>query len=273
MSVKVMSLAFYVDGLSPAQKAVLVALADHANEDGRHAYPGVERLARKTSYTERTVRRALKDLREMSLIRVIRESKHHRPTEYIIDLTEMQAKQDRPDTVSPHDLTEDPSDLTEDPKRPDTVSPKPSVNHQEPSAAARAPEGYPEAKESFENHIAMTTPAIDAKLRQWVERVGGQWVIDAVMEAVNSKVHKPNYVWAILERWEREGRGPRFSDNGKDEKQALFEEANAYAEGRRPFTDLSPRAQQIVRDMGGDHVKNLGETAFRVEFYRVINNA
>lgn len=135
-----MSLAWYVEGLTPAQKAVLVALADHATDDGRHVYPGAKRIATKTSYTTRTVRRALADLREMGLIVVIEEASHHRPTEYEIDLTECQARQARPDTESGHDLTEDP-------ERPDRGSPKPSVNHQEePSGDPPTPPFEPEVE-------------------------------------------------------------------------------------------------------------------------------
>lgn len=129
MSVEVMSLAWYVGGLTPAQKAVLVALADHANEDGKHAYPSVARLVIKTSYAERTVRRALSDLRDMNLIVAVGDSTHHKPTEYFIDLSEMQARQDRPARDAPHDLPENTEDLPESADRPARDAPKPSVNH------------------------------------------------------------------------------------------------------------------------------------------------
>jgi pyocin large subunit-like protein len=49
-------------------KFVLVALADHANDDG-FCYPRQSTLARMTAQSERTVRRHLKQLEEVGLIR------------------------------------------------------------------------------------------------------------------------------------------------------------------------------------------------------------
>ena len=101
MSIEVLNLAFYVDGLTPTQKAVLTALANYANPDGGQAFPSVNRMSLMTSYSERAVRYALKDLREMGLIRVIEESKQHKTTEYQLDLQQMQALQARPATDAP----------------------------------------------------------------------------------------------------------------------------------------------------------------------------
>lgn len=133
-----MSLAWYVDGLTPAQKSVLVALADHANDEGMHVYPSVELLCTKTCYAERTVRRALSDLRDMSLIHVVKEANYHFPTEYRLDLPEMQAMQFRPARDAGHDLPENTEDLPENTERPARGSPKPSYNHQEPSERKEA---------------------------------------------------------------------------------------------------------------------------------------
>lgn len=47
--------------LRPADKLVLLALADHANDEG-HAWPSVETLAKKSSTSRRTVLRILKEL-------------------------------------------------------------------------------------------------------------------------------------------------------------------------------------------------------------------
>lgn len=210
-----MSLAWYVDGLTPAQKAVLVALADHANDDGRHVYPGAKRIAIKTSYTTRTVRRALADLREMGLITVARESSHHRPTEYEIDLTECRARQARPDTESGHDLTEDPGDLTEDPERPDRGSGKPSVNHQEPSGDNHH-NGVGEVYATYEQEIGRDiTPFIAESIGDAVDEFGGESVCDAIRIAVENNVRKWSYVDGILKRWRANGRySSRASPNG-----------------------------------------------------------
>lgn len=122
MSIAVMNLAWYVVGVTPIQKAVLVALADHSDEDGRHVFPSVERLVIKTSYSERAIRRSLSDLRNMKLIHIAKYSTAHTPTEYYLDLPEMQARQYRP-------ATDAPLDLPEMHPTPATDAPKPSVNH------------------------------------------------------------------------------------------------------------------------------------------------
>lgn len=135
-----MTLAWYVYGLTPAQKAVLVALADHADDSGANARPSVDRLVVKTSCAERTVRRALADLRNMGLIHVSNESAQHRATEYILDLPEMQARANseyaRPARNAPlksPDLPESPPDLPENTARPARNAPDPSYNGHKPS--------------------------------------------------------------------------------------------------------------------------------------------
>lgn len=128
MSVTMMGLAWYVKGLTPAQKAVLVALADHAHDDGTNVYPGVKRLCIKTSLAERTVRRALSDLRSKGIIRIVKRAKFHSTTEYRLDLPEMQALQERPVFLADEDLPESPQGVPESVLRPARDAPKPSVN-------------------------------------------------------------------------------------------------------------------------------------------------
>lgn len=141
MSIEVMSLAWYVEGITPVQKAVLVALADHAGVDGRNARPSVDRLVVKTSCAERTVRRALADLRNLGLIHISTESAQHRATEYTLDLPEMQARSNERYTARPArnaplkspDLPESPPDLPENTARPARNAPDPSYNGHKPS--------------------------------------------------------------------------------------------------------------------------------------------
>ena len=52
----------------PTPKAVLIALADHANERGE-CYPSIHRIANRTELSERTVRNALRVLEVAGLIR------------------------------------------------------------------------------------------------------------------------------------------------------------------------------------------------------------
>lgn len=67
MSVKLMGEVFYLDGLAPAPKLTLLALADNAN-DGGYCFPSLELLARKTGQSPRTVRRTIRKLERLGQV-------------------------------------------------------------------------------------------------------------------------------------------------------------------------------------------------------------
>lgn len=79
MSIDIMSLIFKAkienikldDGRTvsePVLKFILVALADHCNDDGESAYPSLSTLETKTGFTHRTVLNALEALKKQGLI-------------------------------------------------------------------------------------------------------------------------------------------------------------------------------------------------------------
>jgi hypothetical protein len=80
MSVKLMSMTY--DAAFPdveleghtvkasTAKSVCLALADHANEDGKGAYPSIQTLCDKTEYERRTVQRALDALIKQNIIKL-----------------------------------------------------------------------------------------------------------------------------------------------------------------------------------------------------------
>ncbi|WP_338918976.1 helix-turn-helix domain-containing protein [Pseudomonas fluorescens] len=53
--------------MSPAQKSVLISLADNANDDGA-CWPSVARIAERTCLSERAVRNALRWLEEAKVL-------------------------------------------------------------------------------------------------------------------------------------------------------------------------------------------------------------
>ena len=65
---------------------VLMAMADHADHEGNNVYPGVPRLAWKTGYTTRQVRRILAILRSKGLIVVEEQGGGRKATRYRLDL-------------------------------------------------------------------------------------------------------------------------------------------------------------------------------------------
>lgn len=74
------------------EQSVLLALADHAEDDGTNVYPSVAYTAWKTNYSPRQVRRILGGLRERDVLTVMAEASRHRPTEYRIDLQKLPLK-------------------------------------------------------------------------------------------------------------------------------------------------------------------------------------
>ena len=62
-----MTLVWELD-LDHPEQAVLLAMADHANDEGEHCYPSVARLCWKTGYSESTVRRIIRGLRKTGII-------------------------------------------------------------------------------------------------------------------------------------------------------------------------------------------------------------
>ena len=83
MSILQMTLVWELDLDHPAQ-AVLLAMADHANDEGAHCYPSVARLCWKTGYSESAVRRIMRDLRQTGLIEPVANEAGGRgkPVEY-----------------------------------------------------------------------------------------------------------------------------------------------------------------------------------------------
>ena len=62
MSVRVMSLVFENQTLSSTEKLIMLALADHANDEGKSIYPSQNRLSRKTSLARGTVNLHIQEL-------------------------------------------------------------------------------------------------------------------------------------------------------------------------------------------------------------------
>ena len=74
MSIQAISAVLSLPGdlVSPAQRLVLISLANHANREGRHAYPSRATISEETGLSTRTVSEAIRYLKGMSLLTVAR---------------------------------------------------------------------------------------------------------------------------------------------------------------------------------------------------------
>ncbi len=68
------------------QQLVLLALCDHADDDGGSVFPSIGYLEWKTGYDKRTIQRIMSELRENKVLTVERVAGRNRPTIYRINL-------------------------------------------------------------------------------------------------------------------------------------------------------------------------------------------
>lgn len=129
MSIALMTAVWGREDLSSAEKMVLLALADHANDEGM-CYPSVGRLSARTALNERTVQRVIRRLCEVGLISIADGAGRSGSNVYWLHLT--------PGTTPPpaprhprHSVTTPPAQCH---RPPGTVSPKPSRTIREPRA-------------------------------------------------------------------------------------------------------------------------------------------
>lgn len=83
----------YERQLGHAEQAVLLAMADHADDFGNNCFPSVPYVAWKTGYHERQVQRLIVKLRDLGALVFVRGATRYRPTEYRIDVDALPAKE------------------------------------------------------------------------------------------------------------------------------------------------------------------------------------
>lgn len=141
MSVTAMAFVFKLKDIDPTDKFVLIAYADHADNDGGSIFPAVQSIADKTGYTTRTVQRATHNLESMGLL-VLDGVGPHGTHRWAIDLN-WKPPSKGSTKVTPVPKSSPP--CTKVTPTPVPKSPDPSLNHQQPSLAGkeRPPEKKP----------------------------------------------------------------------------------------------------------------------------------
>ena len=92
MSVSVMTLVWRSD-LPANHKLVLLAYADHANDEGGSVYPGEDLMAAKTSYTSGNVRRVTKELVDAGFLHRVKRGQTGQRAEWEVDVPKLRAAQ------------------------------------------------------------------------------------------------------------------------------------------------------------------------------------
>jgi len=202
MSVKVMSTVF--DCNMPELKTdkgvivsdssckfVLLALADHASEDGEGCYPGVRKICRKTNLSTQTVVNALNALRHNGFTQL--EGQSRRKTfNYTILVARISGFQ----WLESDDSSEQNTTVLATRAKPSlTPKPTPKNNEEELAVISRA----------YQSEIGMLTPMIADELREASTEYPLQWTLDAIHEATIQNKRGWKYVLAILTRWKAQG--------------------------------------------------------------------
>ncbi len=91
MSIKLMS-EVWTRELPHPEQSVLLALADHADDEGGSVFPSLALVAWKTGYSTRQVRRIVRTLEDRGALVLVAEATRYRPNEYRIVMEAVPAK-------------------------------------------------------------------------------------------------------------------------------------------------------------------------------------
>jgi hypothetical protein len=146
-----MSQCWPIGGMSPAQKAVLISLADQANDDG-YCWPSASTIAKRTCLSERAVRSAILWLRETGFLRSSERSGTSSvyqitPEKGVLPLQQMHpCSKCTPADAAPRGADAAGVPLQMPHPTPADAAPKPSLNRQlnrkEPKSAGDAAPGF-----------------------------------------------------------------------------------------------------------------------------------
>lgn len=252
MSVKVMSAVFDCNmpelktdkGATVSDsscKIVLLALADHASEDGEGCYPGVRKICRKTNLSTQTVVNALNALRHNGFTQLEGQSKR-KTFNYTILVTRIAEFQWlESDDSSGQNITV-PAGRT-----------KPSVTGLPTSKKNEDDPALREISRTYQDEIGMITAMIADELREASATYPLQWVKDAIHEAAIQNKRGWKYVLAILKRWKEQGSQEAMKAKAQKNSNLKQSEPKAF-EAIRQFM----KSQEALNGDNSGGIKNGG---------------
>lgn len=196
-------------------REILLALADHADDDGYSVYPSVARIAWKIGdgsknergeyKNHRTVQRRIKELQDIGALVELRRPGFHRPTEYGLDLSVFPKKDSfvaKGDNLSQKG---DKNALKGD----RAMSPEPSVNVSEtktsPAVAIENPTHSNNPYQTWESVGLTLNPYIAQQLTERAQEYSDHWVCEAIRRAAHVNKRNLAYIDGILRRWHEKG--------------------------------------------------------------------
>lgn len=157
MSTIIMNYCWPLQGMTVTQKAVLISLADNANDEGV-CWPSIEKIAQRTCLSVRAVRNAIKWLEENQLLQ--KTERYGRSNIYTITPASYTPLQE----MQPCTLRHQPRHKVHPPLHPlqrglHMLHPEPSITHKEPQGNPQqarplaSPTGYQKNHGNFGNAL------------------------------------------------------------------------------------------------------------------------
>lgn len=250
-------------------KFIATVYADHAWEDGSHAYPAVETVAKITGFSARTVQRYLRLLEKTLLMQ---DGKGPRGTnKYKFTLRETQDGSvglmvRGGDSLTPPAKAEKPADSgdTQTPRQADggdrvsgdRVLGDTSVTQTNNPSLVLVVNDADIAKVAkfYEQEIGALTPLISDAIRDACKEYPADWIPEAISIAVDSNARRWNYVLAILKNCKAAGKRPslnkleaKHANNRTGSKSATKPKqatGPAYSDADRAAAELIRKRQQ-----------------------------
>lgn len=199
------------DKFNTDAKFIATVYADHAWEDGTHAYPAVDTVAGITGLSDRTVQRYLRALESIGML--ILDGKGPRGTnKYKFPLESGKDGSVRlslrgGDSLSPRQA------VGGDTESGDTESGDTGVTQiNNPSLDLVVKDAeFAKVAKGYESEIGALTPLVADAIRDACKEYPADWIIEAIGIAVDNNSRRWNYVLAILKNCKAAGKRPSLN--------------------------------------------------------------
>lgn len=181
------------------EKYILLAYADHADQNGRSIYPSVELISKKTGYEERAVQMITRNLQQMGYLLDDGQGPHgtnrwmiplKRESQGGAKIAPLPVQKNAPEGIAPEE------------NAPEGIAPELVVEEvKESTTTTTAPNIFA----LYEQNIGVLTPLIADALKDAETTYPPDWISGAIAEAVASNKRNWKYVLAILARWQVDG--------------------------------------------------------------------
>jgi DnaD/phage-associated family protein len=196
-----------------AEKFILLAYADHCDQNGMNIYPSIDLVARKTGYAERAVQMATRTLEKLGLLMPAGMGPHGTNRYSIpVERTDGGAKIAPCAKNAPAEMSKN----APEENAPEENAPEPVVVVKESSSASSGessqknsavwePSEKPNIFRLYESNFGALTPILADILREAEKEYPQDWLEYAFQEAVKNNKRSWKYAEAILKRIKVDG--------------------------------------------------------------------